>query len=148
MNILAWIVLGLIAGALAKAIYPGRLGGSILGTMILGIIGAFVGGTLYSFNYRLVSTYFRRLEYRRYCSGCFGCYSRSVHLLRSHPSCLLRNSRSFFLSTTNISPYPSRVGANGVMNIVLGLLGPPLKCSQEQVCVTSFLSLDKVILQE
>ena len=49
MNILAWIVLGLIAGAIAKAIYPGRQGGGILGTMLLGIIGAFVGGTLYSF---------------------------------------------------------------------------------------------------
>lgn len=49
MNILAWIVLGLIAGAIAKAIYPGHQGGSILGTMLLGIIGAFLGGTLYSF---------------------------------------------------------------------------------------------------
>ncbi len=52
MNILAWIVLGLIAGAIAKAIYPGAQGGSILGTMILGIIGAFVGGSLYN----LIST--------------------------------------------------------------------------------------------
>lgn len=48
MNILAWIVLGLIAGAIAKAIYPGHQGGGILGTMLLGIIGAFVGGTLYT----------------------------------------------------------------------------------------------------
>jgi len=48
MNILAWIVLGLIAGAIAKAIYPGHQGGGILGTMILGIIGAFVGGSLYA----------------------------------------------------------------------------------------------------
>ncbi len=48
MNILAWIVLGLIAGAIAKAIYPGNQGGGILGTMILGIVGAFVGGTLYN----------------------------------------------------------------------------------------------------
>jgi uncharacterized membrane protein YeaQ/YmgE (transglycosylase-associated protein family) len=48
MNILAWIVLGLIAGAIAKAIYPGVQGGGILGTMILGIIGAFVGGSLYN----------------------------------------------------------------------------------------------------
>ncbi|NEQ23217.1 MAG: GlsB/YeaQ/YmgE family stress response membrane protein [Microcoleus sp. SIO2G3] len=47
-SILAWIVLGLIAGALAKVIYPGRQGGGILGTMLLGIIGAFVGGTLYN----------------------------------------------------------------------------------------------------
>jgi uncharacterized membrane protein YeaQ/YmgE (transglycosylase-associated protein family) len=49
MGILAWIVLGIIAGAIAKAIYPGRQGGGFLSTMILGIVGAFVGGTLYSF---------------------------------------------------------------------------------------------------
>jgi uncharacterized membrane protein YeaQ/YmgE (transglycosylase-associated protein family) len=48
MNILAWIVLGLIAGAIAKAIYPGHQGGGILTTMILGIIGAFVGGSLFN----------------------------------------------------------------------------------------------------
>ena len=46
MNILAWIVLGLIAGAIAKAIYPGHQGGGILSTMILGIVGAFIGGTI------------------------------------------------------------------------------------------------------
>jgi uncharacterized membrane protein YeaQ/YmgE (transglycosylase-associated protein family) len=48
MGILAWIVLGLLAGAIAKAIYPGYQDSSILGTMLLGIVGAFVGGTLYS----------------------------------------------------------------------------------------------------
>lgn len=48
MNILAWVVLGLIAGAIAKAVYPGNQSGGILGTMILGIIGAFVGGSLYN----------------------------------------------------------------------------------------------------
>jgi uncharacterized membrane protein YeaQ/YmgE (transglycosylase-associated protein family) len=48
MGILAWIVLGLLAGAIAKAIYPGSQGGNILGTMILGIVGAFVGGSLYT----------------------------------------------------------------------------------------------------
>jgi uncharacterized membrane protein YeaQ/YmgE (transglycosylase-associated protein family) len=46
MNIIAWIVLGLIAGAIAKAIYPGSQGGGILATMVLGIIGAFVGGSV------------------------------------------------------------------------------------------------------
>ncbi len=46
MNILAWIVLGLIAGAIAKAIYPGQQGGGILSTILLGIAGAFLGGTL------------------------------------------------------------------------------------------------------
>lgn len=48
MGILAWIVLGLIAGAIAKAIYPGHQSGGILGTMLLGIVGAFLGGTLYT----------------------------------------------------------------------------------------------------
>lgn len=48
MNIIAWIILGLIAGAIAKAIYPGPQGGGILGTILLGIIGAFVGGTLFT----------------------------------------------------------------------------------------------------
>lgn len=48
MDILAWIVLGLIAGFIAKALYPGHQGGGLLGTLILGIIGAFVGGSLYN----------------------------------------------------------------------------------------------------
>jgi uncharacterized membrane protein YeaQ/YmgE (transglycosylase-associated protein family) len=48
MGILAWIVLGLLAGAIAKAIYPGSQGGGILATMILGIVGAFIGGSLYT----------------------------------------------------------------------------------------------------
>lgn len=48
MNILAWAVLGLLAGAIARAIYPGHQGLGILGTMVLGIIGALVGGALYS----------------------------------------------------------------------------------------------------
>ena len=46
MGIIAWIVLGLIAGAIAKAIYPGNQGGGILATMALGIVGALVGGYL------------------------------------------------------------------------------------------------------
>ncbi len=49
MNILAWIILGVLAGALAKLIYPGYQGGGILSTIVLGIIGAFVGGTLMTF---------------------------------------------------------------------------------------------------
>ncbi len=49
MNIIAWVVLGLLAGAIAKAIYPGYQGGSILATLVLGIVGAFIGGTLVNF---------------------------------------------------------------------------------------------------
>ncbi|HEY9801307.1 MAG TPA: GlsB/YeaQ/YmgE family stress response membrane protein [Leptolyngbyaceae cyanobacterium] len=48
MNIIAWVILGLLAGAIAKAIYPGTQGGGILSTIILGIVGAFIGGSLYS----------------------------------------------------------------------------------------------------
>jgi uncharacterized membrane protein YeaQ/YmgE (transglycosylase-associated protein family) len=49
MNIIAWIILGLLAGAIAKAIVPGYQGGNWLATMVLGIVGAFIGGTLHSF---------------------------------------------------------------------------------------------------
>jgi uncharacterized membrane protein YeaQ/YmgE (transglycosylase-associated protein family) len=46
MSIIGWIVLGLIVGAIAKAIMPGRDGGGIIVTMLLGIIGGFVGGLI------------------------------------------------------------------------------------------------------
>ena len=46
MNIIAWVVLGLIAGAIAKAVDPQARGGGILSTILLGIVGAFVGGSL------------------------------------------------------------------------------------------------------
>ena len=48
MNIIAWIILGLLAGAIAKAIVPGYQGGNWLATMVLGIISTFIGGTLHS----------------------------------------------------------------------------------------------------
>lgn len=41
---LAWIVLGLVAGALAKFLVPGRDPTGCIVTVLLGIIGAFVGG--------------------------------------------------------------------------------------------------------
>ena len=50
MSILAWIVVGLIAGILAKAIMPGSRDepGGWLGTIALGVIGAVIGGFLSS----------------------------------------------------------------------------------------------------
>ena len=45
-TIIGYIVIGLIAGAIAKAILPGRQGGGIIITMILGIVGALLGGFL------------------------------------------------------------------------------------------------------
>ena len=46
MGIIAWLILGLIAGAIAKLIYPGHQGGGIFATIGLGILGAIVGGFL------------------------------------------------------------------------------------------------------
>lgn len=44
MGIIGWIILGLIAGAIAKAILPGRQGGGWILTLILGVVGALLGG--------------------------------------------------------------------------------------------------------
>lgn len=44
MNFLAFLLLGLIAGAIAKAILPGKQGGGWIATLILGVIGAMLGG--------------------------------------------------------------------------------------------------------
>lgn len=44
MGILGWIVLGLIAGAIAKAILGDRAGGGWLATLVIGVVGALVGG--------------------------------------------------------------------------------------------------------
>lgn len=44
MGILSWIILGLIAGAIAKWIRPGKDPGGCIVTMLIGIAGAFIGG--------------------------------------------------------------------------------------------------------
>ncbi|MDM4771145.1 GlsB/YeaQ/YmgE family stress response membrane protein [Solimonas sp. SE-A11] len=44
MGILSWIVLGLIAGVLAKWLLPGKDPGGFIITILLGVGGAFVGG--------------------------------------------------------------------------------------------------------
>jgi len=46
MGILGWIVLGLLAGVIAKAILPGDDPGGIIVTMVIGIVGALLGGFL------------------------------------------------------------------------------------------------------
>jgi uncharacterized membrane protein YeaQ/YmgE (transglycosylase-associated protein family) len=48
MGILSWIIFGLIAGALGKWIMPGDDPGGIIVTIIIGIIGAVVGGFIAS----------------------------------------------------------------------------------------------------
>ena len=44
MGIVLWILFGLIAGALAKFLMPGKQPGGIILTILLGIVGAVVGG--------------------------------------------------------------------------------------------------------
>jgi uncharacterized membrane protein YeaQ/YmgE (transglycosylase-associated protein family) len=48
MGIIGWIVLGLVAGAIAKAIMPGDDPGGIIVTMLIGIVGAILGGFIAS----------------------------------------------------------------------------------------------------
>ena len=44
MGILGYLLLGLIAGAIARAILPGRQAGGWVATLVLGVIGALLGG--------------------------------------------------------------------------------------------------------
>jgi uncharacterized membrane protein YeaQ/YmgE (transglycosylase-associated protein family) len=44
VGIVGWILFGLVVGAIAKLIMPGRDPGGIIVTMLLGIVGAVVGG--------------------------------------------------------------------------------------------------------
>ncbi len=46
MGILAWIIFGAIAGTIANFVDPHPSKGGILGSIVLGVVGAFVGGWL------------------------------------------------------------------------------------------------------
>jgi uncharacterized membrane protein YeaQ/YmgE (transglycosylase-associated protein family) len=46
MGIIAWIVIGLLAGVIAKALMPGKDPGGIIITMLIGIAGGLLGGFL------------------------------------------------------------------------------------------------------
>ena len=46
MSFVAWMVIGLVAGLLARAFVPGRQPMGLLVTMILGIVGSLLGGFL------------------------------------------------------------------------------------------------------
>jgi len=46
MGIIGWLIVGLIAGGLARLLVPGRDSMGIIGTLVLGLVGSFVGGFL------------------------------------------------------------------------------------------------------
>ncbi|MDI9889304.1 GlsB/YeaQ/YmgE family stress response membrane protein [Streptomyces sp. HNM0645] len=48
MGIISWIILGLLAGIIAKILLPGRDPGGLIGTTLIGVAGAFVGGWISS----------------------------------------------------------------------------------------------------
>jgi len=47
MSILAWIIVGIIAGWLAKVVVPGEGPGGLIGDLVVGIVGALIGGWLF-----------------------------------------------------------------------------------------------------
>jgi uncharacterized membrane protein YeaQ/YmgE (transglycosylase-associated protein family) len=48
LSLISWIITGLVVGLIARAIVPGRQAIGTLMTIVLGIIGAFVGGLISS----------------------------------------------------------------------------------------------------
>ena len=53
MSIISWIIMGLVAGAIARLILPGEQGGGWLGALLTGILGAILGGWIASMLVRL-----------------------------------------------------------------------------------------------
>jgi uncharacterized membrane protein YeaQ/YmgE (transglycosylase-associated protein family) len=51
-NFLWWLIIGLIAGALARLIMPGKDPMGLLATVLLGIVGSIIGGLVGSFIWR------------------------------------------------------------------------------------------------
>ncbi len=48
MGLISWIIVGLVVGALARLLMPGRDPIGILATILLGIVGAILGGWLWT----------------------------------------------------------------------------------------------------
>lgn len=44
MNIVWWLIVGLLAGLIARALVPGRDAMGLLGTLVLGLVGSVIGG--------------------------------------------------------------------------------------------------------
>ena len=58
VSLLIWLILGFVAGYLAKLIMPGRDGGGLILTTLLGIVGAVVGGYIGQYvGYPMISSF-------------------------------------------------------------------------------------------
>ena len=44
MNVVWWLLIGLVAGFIARAVVPGRDAMGLIGTLVLGLVGSLVGG--------------------------------------------------------------------------------------------------------
>ena len=51
MNVVWWLLVGLVAGFIARAVVPGRDAMGVLGTIVLGLIGSLIGGFIGSLFY-------------------------------------------------------------------------------------------------
>lgn len=49
MSIMAWIIVGIIAGWIAKRVIPGEGPAGLLGDLVIGVVGAIVGGWIFNF---------------------------------------------------------------------------------------------------
>jgi uncharacterized membrane protein YeaQ/YmgE (transglycosylase-associated protein family) len=49
MSILAWIVVGIIAGWLAKMVIPGEAPAGLIGDLVVGVVGAIIGGWVFNY---------------------------------------------------------------------------------------------------
>jgi len=58
VSLIIWLILGFVVGYLAKLIMPGRDGGGILLTTLLGIVGAVIGGFIGQYvGYPMISNF-------------------------------------------------------------------------------------------
>ena len=48
MSVIAWVLLGLVAGAIAKAMMPGKDPSGFAVTILIGIVGAIIGGFIWN----------------------------------------------------------------------------------------------------
>jgi uncharacterized membrane protein YeaQ/YmgE (transglycosylase-associated protein family) len=46
MGIIAWIILGLLAGLIARALLPGKDPDGLIATLVIGVVGAIIGGLI------------------------------------------------------------------------------------------------------